>query len=166
MIDFGLVTLFALQCALVFLVYHAWRGIKLEISALEVHRRSNEAVTSGIAAIASKVDAFEKRIGEVEAAPKAGKARMEEIADGISKVDRRADVVEGKLASLSARVSANARWKKTVEEEEETAPASEEEGNQIPMGFMPPGAIPLSHQPPQGAVPPGFGVIGRKARHG
>jgi hypothetical protein len=165
-VDFGLICLFTIQVGLVFLVYHAWKGIKAEISALEVHRRGNEAIASSIAAIRAEVDEIAKRMGEVEAAPKAGKARMEEITESLGKVDRRVDSVESKLGSMQARIAADARWKSKVKEEEETAPASQDEGYTIPTGQMPPGAIPLSVQPQSGAVPPGFGVVGRKARHG
>lgn len=165
-VDFGLVCLFVIQVALVLLVYHAWKGIKAEITALEVHRRDNAAIASGIASLRAEIDAIAKRMGEVEAAPKAGKARMDELTDQLSKGDRKTDALESKIASLSARISAQARWKPKVDDDDETAPASEEEGKETLMGKLPPGAIRLNEPPPQGAVPPGFGVVGRKARHG
>lgn len=179
-VDFGLICMFVIQLAIVFGVYHAWRGIKAEISALEVHRQSNRDVTSGIDAIRAEVKALDKclaeatamlerRIADVEAAPRAGKARMEEFADQLVKVERRVEALDGKLVSLSGRLSAFARHRKVSddEEEQETAPAPQGEGEQIPLGFMPPGAIPLSVQPQAQApvVPPGFGVV-RRSRHG
>jgi chromosome segregation ATPase len=108
-VDFGLVCLFAIQIGLVFLVYHAWKGIKAEISALEAHRRDNAAVAASVSAIDAKIDALNKRMGEVEAAPKAGKARMEELEESISKVNRAVTASDAKVVSLAARVSAYAR---------------------------------------------------------
>lgn len=168
-VDFGLLCLFTIQVALVFLVYHAWKGIKAEISALEAHRRDNATITASLAALRAEIEAVAKRMGEVEAAPKAGKARMEEIGELLAKADRKAEALETKVVSLNARLSSVARWKPKVNDEEETDPASQDEGSTIPMGQMPPGSIPLTIQPqaaPASVVPPGFGVVGRRTRHG
>lgn len=165
-VDFGLICLFTIQLALVFLCYHAWKGIKAEISALEALRQGNAAVTSRLDAITAKMEALGTRVSEVETAPKAGKARMEELADSLARSDRKADAIESKVTSLAARVSAYARHRKSVNEDEETDPAPEGEGLQIPLGQMPPGSFPLNTEVPRGTLPPGFGVTGRKARHG
>jgi len=166
MIDFGLLCLFTLQVAMVLLVYHAWRGIKAEISALDVHRQSITAVTTTIAALSSKIDAYATRIADIEASPKAARSKIEDLADALSKYDRRVDAIEGKVASLGGRISAFARHRPKVDDDDDdVAPAPKGEGMQIPMGQMPPGAIRLTDTPPPGAVPPGFGVVNRR-RHG
>lgn len=167
-VDYGLVSMFAIQLAIVLATYHAWRGIKAEISALESLRAGNAAVTSRVDALSAKMDTQAERISSLDAAPKATKARIEELEALCGKVDRRVEALDGKIVSVSARVSAYAKHRKAaVEDEEETDPAPQGEGDTIPDGMMPPGSIPLSRQSTQSTVPPGFGVVGgRRVKYG
>jgi len=165
-IDFGLICLFTLQLGLVMLTYHAWKGIKAEISALEVLREGNRAVTSRVDAFTTKMDSLSDRVLAIEAEPKKQKDRVGDVEDLLAKADRRTDALDAKVVSLGARVSAFAKHRKVKEEDEETDPAPQGEGEQIPYGTMPPGSIPLERQSAQAsAVPPGFGVT-RRSRHG
>jgi len=165
-VDYGLVSMFAIQLAIVLATYHAWRGIKAEISALEALRQGNAAVTSRIVAIDGQVDSLKDRVQTLEAEPKKQKDRVGELEDALAKGDRRNDAIEAKILSLGARLSAYAKHRK-VKDEEEKDPAPEGEGEQIPNGMMPPGSIPLFEKPStQSAVPPGFGVVGKRVRHG
>lgn len=166
-VDYGLVSMFAIQLAIVLASYHAWRGIKAEISALEVLRQGNAAVTSRVESFLEKVEAVAGRVSTLEAEPKKQKDRVGELEDALAKGDRRADALDAKLLSLGARVSAYAKHRKVKDEdEEEKDPAPQGEGEEIPMGMMPPGSIPLGRQPTQSAVPPGFGVVRKRVSHG
>lgn len=165
-VDFGLICLFALQAGMVMAVYHAWRGIKAEISALEALRRGNAEVASRVDVFAAKMDAQAERISALESAPKAARNRLEEFGEDLKGLDRKVEAVDTKVVSLAARLSAYGRKRKEVEEE--TDPAPQGEGEQMDLTSMPPGSIRLApeNQPPQAAVPPGFGVVRRRQRNG
>ena len=165
-VDFGLICMFVIQLAFVMAVYHAWRGIKADISALEVLREGHRAVMSRMDAMEAQREALSGRVADIEAAPRAAKARIEDVEVAMAKAGRRMDGLEEKQLSFSGRLSAFARHRKVKEDDEETDPAPQGEGDIIPLGQMPPGSIPLSQPPPPAAVPPGFGVLSRRTRHG
>lgn len=165
-VDFGILCTFTIQLGFVMAVYHAWRGIKAEISALESLRESMRALGTRIDAQNGKIDALAEKVVAVEENPKATKARMDELDTFVRSLDRSINALDAKQVSLAARLSAFGKARKVKDDDGEMAPASEEEGMQIPMGQMPPGAIRLNEPPPQAAVPPGFGVVGRSKRHG
>lgn len=165
-VDYGLVSMFAIQLGIVLATYHAWRGIKAEISALESLRAGNSALASRLDAFTAKMDSLSERVVAIEAEPKKQRDRITEVEDAIAKAGRRDDALDAKIVSLGARVSAYAKHRKVKEEDEETDPAPQGEGEEIPAGMMPPGSIPLSNQPTASVVPPGFGVVGRKAKYG
>lgn len=166
MIDFGLVALFALQCAMVAASFFLFMRIKAEIAALSALRESTvklearfEALKEGVNAA---VDAVTRRQGEVESAPKALLARFAEVEQNIGKSDRAIEKLDGKVASLGGRMSAIVKARKgRGDEDEESDGAAEAEG------ILPPGVgIPLSSQfeerPSNQVIPPGFGKPSRR----
>lgn len=168
MVDFGLVSMFAIQLSLVLLVYHAWKGIKSEISAINTIKDGNRDVLAKLAALEGERDTLIGRMDAVEAEPKARRNRIDELEDLVKKTERNYEALETKISSTAARVSAFARHRKVKEEESELDQASQDEGDMILKGSMPPGSIPLFErtQPETSAIPPGFGVVGKRSRHG
>lgn len=163
MVDFGLLGLFALQCAMVFLCYVAYDRISKKISTLNQLEKKLDAIPAQLAPWEARFEAMAGRIGQVEQAPAAHKRRFEEAEDRMASTDRKVAHLETKLASTAARVSSSARWTKRAKEEDDTDPAPEGEGNdgtQVPM--FPPGSHP-QETPVSPAISPGFGVVKRRA---
>jgi len=151
MIDFGLVALFAVQVAMVGLVYHAWAGIRSEIVAVRAQREEVKSAMATIAALAV-------RVNEVEGAPKAQLKRIQELEAAVGKVESSWEKSHASYVSLSARVSAMARGRKKAEDQD-PAPQGESENSQEEL-------LPGSSSPPQyentaRAIPPGFGRVRR-----
>lgn len=99
-VDFGLLCLFVLQLAMVLAVYHAWRGIKAEIAALEALRRGNAEVTARVDTFTAKMDAQADRIQALEGAPKAVRNRLDELHEDIKAVSRKVEAGKPRLFPL------------------------------------------------------------------
>jgi|SRR5689334_2012145 len=165
MIDFGLLALFAVQCGLVGLVYHAWNGVKAEISVLQ---REKERID----ALAAKYDAVMARLEAAEKAPMERIKRIDAVEASIGETDRRmgqlskeVERVDGKVMSLNGRIAAKAKaakGRKADEDDEEEDPAAQAE-EQMSLGDGSPGFLPRVEAPSNPAIPPGFGVVRRKA---
>jgi len=163
MVDFGLIGLFAIQCAMVFLCYVAYNRISTKISTLNQLEKRLDEIPGQLALWEARSDALGNRIGQVEQAPAANKRRFEEVENRMDSTDRQVSQLDKKLASTAARISNSHRWNKRAKEEDETDPAPEGEGNdvaQVPM--FPPGSHPQA-TPDSPAISPGFGVLKRRA---
>lgn len=156
MLDWGLFALFVVMLCLVFLAFHAWRGIKAEYDRIDKHRREVDATVNALQAsiAAARADGEEaKRIArEVEGTHyKTLLRRIDEAEASALGVMKQAEVLAEKVASLGGRMSALQRWMKREEPEpEDDAPA-----NQIPM--FPPAAPPATGNAGQPGVGRGFG---------
>lgn len=151
MIDYGLISLLLVQLALVFGVYHAWRGIKSEIAALVAMRTKIESYEVVISTL-------KDRQKDVEAAPKATMTRIGEVEAAAAKCVREIEDLRTKNLALNARISAFKRHAPKVEEDQDQAP--EGEGTEQLTLYVPP-ASPNVAAPANG-MPPGFGKL-RKA---
>lgn len=163
MVDFGLIGLFALQCAMVFLCYVAYSRISTKISTLNQLEKRLDAIPAQLAPWEARFEAMAGRIGQVEQAPAAHKRRFEEAEDRMASTERQVAHLDKKLASTAARISNSHRWSKRAKEEDETDPAPEGEGSdsgQVPL--FPPGSHPQA-TPDSPAISPGFGVLKRRA---
>jgi len=164
MIDYGLIAFFALQCIMVFAVYHAWNGIKRELRdvlALKADiTRSTEAGNVATAAMTALSENVEKRVAAAEAIPGALVKRVAAVEESMKQSDLTLLAHGDRITSLGARLSASLRAVKN--RIEDTGPASRDEDAIPPSAESSPG--PLFDQ--QGAqlpgIPPGFGVLKRR----
>jgi len=159
MIDYGLFALIVVILALVFLAFHAWRGIKAEgerISAMESRMKEAIAGNKTVAgeawehagealSLARQVEGTHykfllKRIDEAEATTLGHQKQVEVLLE--------------KVASLSGRLTALQRWRKETFEPETTPPGDPLAGEQLPI-------FPAASVPPQGTN--GHGHFGRVA---
>lgn len=139
MIDFGLLALFAVMLALVFLAFHAWRGIKEDGARIQVFRTD----------VLRDIDEFRRDLQHALEIGSEAKALAEavrethykqlliRIAEAEAGALAAAKIVDGlvsKTATLGGRVTAIQRWMK--------APAdAEEEPQQVeafPVAPVPP----------------------------
>jgi len=130
-IDYGLLALFAVILVLVFLAFHAWRGIKADgdrilavradvvrdIEALKVDIKEALTVARAAQGLATEVQGTHyksllRRIDEAEASTLGHQKQAELFAE--------------KLASFGGRLSALARWQKKDPEPAEPSAAGEE----------------------------------------
>ena len=167
-VDFGIVSLFAIMVALVGMVYHAWRGIKSEISALEAHKDRYNACVTDIAALRAEIVALGKRMDGVSDLPKASLARIAALEEDGAATHKAVTRLDTLVVSAGARVSALQRWIKAAgNAEKDPAPEGEEAEGAMPLAS--PGSLPLFPQDEQPGLPPGFGVVSRpirRAAHG
>jgi len=156
-IDFGLVSLFAVQCALVGLVYHAWRGVKSEVTALLLAQKEIERVSIAMSALTVRLD-------QGIEIPKALASRVKEAEAKLLQHDNQLEAYDTKWNSLNGRVSAIQREdrRKALKEAAETEPASKEEGSVLDEQF-PPVSSPETARHHQG-IPLGFGKLKRRAQ--
>lgn len=158
MIDYGLFALLVVILVLVFLAFHAWRGIKadgerirelasqLETKASAMDRQvqdgkrvAEEALATAKAVEGTHHKVLLRRIDEAEASTLAQTKTVQTLLE--------------KVASLGGRLSAIQRWAKREEAEEEET----EEAQELPMF---PAAVPA---PVTNSVPGHFGRMpGRK----
>lgn len=161
MIDFGLVTLFALQILLLAGVYHVFTRIKEETKDVlsfkdDIHR-SLELAKANRDEVAGFFSGIDERVRAAEAVPQSLTKRVIAIEDNAKTLDRALDGVRDRVTSLGARISSSMRrGKKSAEE---VAPALEdEEGFQL-EAELPPGPTIIE---PESQVRPGFGVLKRR----
>jgi len=143
LIDYGLFALLVVILVLIFLAFHAWRGIQSESSRISAHRLDIDAKINGLHGemAASRLDASEaKRIAtEVQGTHyKSLLHRINEAEATALGATKQCEVLAEKCASLGGRLAALARWSK-----KEADPAPEGEESQIPM-------FPAVSMPPQG----------------
>lgn len=170
MIDYGLVTLFAFQLAMVMAVFFVGMYLVRQIGELKDLKGSIRDVTPRLEAFRTEVDksisALAGRQSEVEASPKRMQARIDDLADDCAKVQRQLEGNDSRVLSLQGRVSALiGQVKKGLAgddqgDDQEKGPASKDEGI-VPDGM----GIPLvpEHRPPNQVIPPGFGKPARRA---
>ena len=163
MVDFGLICLFVLQLGLVMLTYHAYNRISAKISELKALQKEVERVPTLLAPIESEIKVHADRIEDIAAAPAASKRRLDEADLAFADFTRQIGKIKEGLASTNARVSVLNRWLKRGNEEDGTAPAAQAEGEEDVQFIPPPGAHPSPNAPTAPALPPGFGVLKRKA---
>lgn len=125
MVDFGLISLFVLQVALVALTYHFWREIKADKDRMPA---LDERITVVLAAVQSCVD----RVAEVEVAPKNFARRLDAYDAGAAAIEKSVEKLTGRIASVSAKQSVQSRWVKKQDNDNdddgpETEPAVEAE---------------------------------------
>lgn len=148
--DWGLFALFTVLLTLVFLAFHAWRGVKAEYDRIDAHRRGLDAKFLELQAeVQRSRDASEeaRRIaGQVEGTHfKTLLRRIDEAEASALGAVKQCEVLAAKQASLGGRLSALARWTKKEEpEEEEDLPF-----NQVNM-FPAHAPAPEAPQPQQG----------------
>jgi len=142
MVDFGLLALFAVILALVFLVFHAWRGVKADgerISAqsLEVDSRI-ERLRSEIDRARDEADDAKRIAIEVQGTHyKTLLRRIDEAeATGLGCL-RQAEVLAEKVATLGGRMSA---FQRHHGKKAEPDPEPAADPNQVPLfpAAMPP----------------------------
>jgi chromosome segregation ATPase len=150
MIDFGLVSLFAVQLILIALTFHAWRGMQSEIKALH-------AIKQEVKSSEAFIKSLEKRLDTTDAIPKALQARVKELEALADKIDSANDKNSTNLAALNARMSAVSRQIK--QQAKTMGPASQDE-EENPEGEISP--EPEFEFKPVSNVPKGFGQIRRK----
>ena len=158
MMDWGLFALFAVILCLVFLAFHAWRGIKSEYDRIDAHRRQ---IDGKVLELAAEIRLACTNAAEARELAKTVEGthykhllrRIDEAEASALGVMKQAEVLAEKIASMGGRMSALQRWMKREEpDQEEEIPA-----NQIPM--FPPVAPPAAGN----ATPPGVGrQFGRK----
>jgi len=147
-VDFGLISIFAIEIGLVFAVYHALTKVWAETKAA---KELKSDLTAGIArldsfAVANKEHKEEmaRWAAEVANAPAAAVRRVKEAEDELAALRRLVDKVDGKINSVNARLAAGSRkrGRKEEEEEEEKDPAAQAEGSEGLGPLFPPGSIP------------------------
>lgn len=156
MIDFGLVALFAVQCGMVALVYHAWKGVQNERNALVTAKKEVEALPAAFAVLAG-------RVSSVEESPKAVLRRIQEAEASLGKADSGIDRLNNLFDTLNGRVSAlqrAAKDKKAPPAEPDPAPQGED-GEAY--GQASPGSFPPTLPEVTPAIPPMFGKKWRVA---
>lgn len=138
MIDYGLLALFAVILVLVFLAFHAWRGIKAD----------GDRILAVRADVVKDLDAMRVDVKEAMAAARAGLSLAMEVQGThykslLKRIDeaeattlghqKQVELLAEKMASFGGRLSALARWqKKDPEPAEPPAPDGEDPGEQVP----------------------------------
>jgi len=162
MIDYGLITLFALQCVFVGATLYAWTAVKREVDALKSLQEGIRGVTTSFEALkenmATAMDHLRRRQDEVDQTPKALIARFNEVETNLGKADRLLEKLDSKLNSVIGRVGAITKALKG--QDDETDPASEDESTGTL--FQPPGSQP-EERPAAHGIPRGFGKVPRRA---
>lgn len=121
MIDFGLVSLFAIQLVLLALAFHSWRGIRGEISTLNVLHEALSNSEKTIEAINSRMDALDD-------VPKTIQKRVSTIESEIARLESGIERNATNYTSLNARLSVMNRTVK--QKSKEMALASEDDDNE------------------------------------
>jgi len=132
-IDYGLFALLVVILVLIFLAFHAWRGIQAESSRISAHRTDVDAKLTAILneAAASRHESTEaKRIAmEVQGTHyKSLLHRIDEAEATALGATKQCEVLAEKCASLGGRLSALARWSK-----KEADPEPGDGEQQVPM---------------------------------
>ena len=122
MIDFGLVSLFAIQLILQALAFHSWRGIKGEIEALGIMRDT-------IADSEKTIEAINKRMDAVEESPKSLQARIRTLESENNRLESLVEKNSTLLTGLNARISSMGRLVK--QKRNEMVPASEDDDTEL-----------------------------------
>lgn len=155
-VDFGLVALFAVQCGLVALVYHAWKGVQNERNALVTAKKEVESLPAAFKLLEGKMSA-------VEESPKAVLRRIQEAEASLGKCDSGIDRLNNLFDTLNGRVSALQRAAK-----DKSAPAAKadpapqgEDGEAY--GPASPGSLSQEAEEQRPAIPPTFGKKWRVA---
>jgi len=165
MIDFGLLTLFTLQIAMVLAVYHVWSGIKRETKdVLAMKADVAKATEAGNAAKADLVELakeVEERVRTAEGVPSVLVKRVSAMEESLKVSDRTLATHGERITSVGARLSSHLREFKRLRGD--AGPASEDEDAIPPSAESSPG--PLFEQAEETPVPgtrPGFGVLKRR----
>jgi len=164
MVDYGLITLFAVQVGLVFGCYHAWSSMKRELKDVLAMKAdlisSTEAGNAAKTAMQALAADVEKRVQAAENIPGGLVKRMAGIEDQL-KLNSDTIVTHGdRITSLGARLSASLRRGK--HREEDTDPAAQAEGTGQQNAEYPPGPIFAQQPAPAPGISPGFGVLKRR----
>ncbi len=159
MIDFGLLALFAVILALVFLAFHAWRGIKSDGERIQVFRADlvrDVGVLRGEIQQALLIGNDAKALA-LEVQGTHYKQLLRRIDEAAAAADAAAKIVDGlvsRTATLNGRVTAIQRWMKAPNEPEPEPTVVDD----LPM-------FPAASMPPQGNAQVN-GHFGRMARKG
>lgn len=156
-VDFGLIAVFAIQLALVFLVYHAWNGVKREISVLEAYKGKYDSLVTVIEVLRGEIKAIDKRMDGVSDIPKASLSRIAELEAELVKLLKVIAKIEASVLSVGGRMSILQRWAKGVEKE----PASQDEDFEGAQPIESPVSLPVEKVP---GMPPGFGLVAKPRR--
>lgn len=146
MIDYGLFALIVVVLALIFLAFHAWRGIKAEGERISVQ---STQVDAKVAKMALEIEAARalaqsalSLAQEVQGTHyKSLLHRINEAEATAAAAQKQNDVLGEKIASMGGRLSALARWQK---KDPEAAPEEPPAGEQVPMfpaAMPPPGNV-------------------------
>lgn len=158
MIDYGLFALIVVILTLVFLAFHAWRGIKAD----------GDRIRAEVSKCAAIVGEMERALGGMEGRVSEAKAIAVEVQGThyktlLRRIDeaeatslghvKQVEVLAEKIASLGGRLSSLQRWRKELKE-----PEGEDLGGEQVEAF------PVAPVPPPVAMNNGhFGrIVGRK----
>lgn len=131
MIDYGLFALIVVILVLVFLAFHAWRGVKADAERIfesEARTKADLDLAFGrietIRALADRALVIAEAVEKTHY--KSLLSRIDEAEATSLRVFKQFEVFENKIASLGGRMSSLQRWRKEAAEPEDTGGGGEQ----------------------------------------
>lgn len=127
--DYGLIGLFTIELGLAFLCFLAWRDVKRQENALSAQEAARAAQYErfGLEVAASKAQALEaKQASDLVKGTHYDTLlkRIDTAEATVLGYEKQLLMLQAKVASLSGRVTASARYRDRDQEEEEPAPGT------------------------------------------